>query len=432
MKDRSAETEGDSEKHADTNRGAEMQQGTEMKQGATMRRLIELFALGAFAALAGLAAAEAAPMTPAALKTALEAGAAGESAALAEQVRAWFGAENLTKGPGPKIDGLDTAWGIEAPGATSAPRVVTDKGAALLTLTRIGGTDVYAGVATLGQGDAVKWAYEVDGAKRGEGKLEVYAPRTENQENPAVPKGALTQLPPLRSSTYPGTTRDWWLYVPAQYKPEEPACVMIFQDGGGMKNYVPTTFDNLIATGEMPVTVGVFINPGVFDDNRPNRSYEYDMLSDQYSRFLLDEVLPTVGKSVNLRQDAEGRAICGISSGGICSFTAAWERPDQFGKVLSFVGSFTNIASGTNRHDGGHNYPALIRKTARKPIRVFLQDGENDLDNEHGNWPLANQEMAKALQFGGYDYQFVFGKGFHSDLHGRSILPDALRWLWRK
>jgi enterochelin esterase family protein len=166
-------------------------------------------------------------------------------------------------------------------------------------------------------------------------------------------------------------------------------------------------------------------------DGRRNRSFEYDTLSDQYARFLLEEILPEVQKSVNLRQDAASRAISGASSGGICAFTVAWERPEAFSKVLSWIGSFTNIASGESRRAGGHNYPALIRKTPKKPIRVFLQDGENDLDNAHGNWPLANQQMAKALAFAGYDYQFVYGKGFHSAAHGRAILPDSLRWLWR-
>jgi enterochelin esterase family protein len=181
----------------------------------------------------------------------------------------------------------------------------------------------------------------------------------------------------------------------------------------------------------MPVTVGIFIDPGTFAGGRRNRSVEYDTLSDRYARFVLEEILPEVEKTVNLRKDAEGRAIAGISSGGICAFTVAWERPEAFSKVLSWVGSFVNIASGPSRREGGHNYPALIRKTPKKPIRVFLQDGANDLDNPHGNWPLANHQMARALAFAGYDFQFVFGNGFHSDRHGRAILPDSLRWLWR-
>jgi enterochelin esterase family protein len=262
--------------------------------------------------------------------------------------------------------------------------------------------------------------------------LEVYRADPDSKEQPGVPKGSVKQMPPWKSKVFEGTTRDWWVYVPAQYKPEQPACVMVFQDGRGPQGYVPTVFDNLIAKGQMPVTVGIFIQPGTRADGRSNRSFEYDTLSDQYARFLLEEILPEVEKSVNLRKDANSRAISGSSSGGICAFTVAWERPEQFSKVLSWVGSFTNIASGPSRREGGHNYPALIRKTDKKPIRVFLQDGENDLDNVHGSWPLANQSMAKSLAFKGYDYKFVYGQGFHSGRHGQAILPESLRWLWRE
>jgi enterochelin esterase family protein len=205
---------------------------------------------------------------------------------------------------------------------------------------------------------------------------------------------------------------------------------MVFQDGIGFMGTnaswrVPIVFDNLIAAHDMPVTVAIFLNPGMRGE-QSNRSFEYDSLGDAYARFLIDEVLPFVTNkySVAITADPEMRAVCGSSSGGICSFTVSWERPDQFQKVLSFIGSFTNIR-------GGHNYPALIRKTERKPIRVFLQDGSNDLNNLFGDWPLANQTMASALRFAGYDHKFVLGDGSHNGRHGGSILPDALRWLWR-
>jgi enterochelin esterase family protein len=148
---------------------------------------------------------------------------------------------------------------------------------------------------------------------------------------------------------------------------------------------------------------------------------------------LLTEILPEVEKTVKLKQDAASRAICGASSGGIAAFTVAWEKPDAFHKVVSFIGSFVNLQGGETGIGGGHNYPVLIRKTRGnpKPIRVFLQDGANDLDNPFGNWPLANQQMQKALAFAGYDHKFVYGNGFHSDRHGRAIFPDVLRWLWR-
>jgi enterochelin esterase family protein len=210
---------------------------------------------------------------------------------------------------------------------------------------------------------------------------------------------------------------------------------MVFQDGGGYQSsngqYRSTVvFDNLIAKKEMPVTIGVFVNPGVVPSteqgskDRSNRSFEYDSLGDAYAKFLLNELLPEVAKKYNLTTDPELRAIGGASSGGICAFTVAWERPDAFRKVLSHIGSFTNIR-------GGHVYPALIRKTEKKPLRVFLQDGSGDLDNLHGNWPLANQEMAAALKFTGYDHKFEFGTEGHNGKHGGAILPDSLRWLWR-
>ncbi len=250
-----------------------------------------------------------------------------------------------------------------------------------------------------------------------------------------VPQGEIVAGKWESKKVFPGTVRDYWIYVPAQYDKAKPACVMVFQDGGGYVDRngptpVPTVFDNLIHKGEMPVTIGIFLQPGQIPAAKPdasprnNRSFEYDSLGDQYSRFLIEEILPFVGETYNLTDKAAGRAIGGISSGGICAWTVAWERPDYFSKVLSHVGSFTNIR-------GGDVYPALIRKTQTKPIRVFLQDGSNDLNNLHGNWPLANQQMASALEFAGYDYKFVFGDGGHNRKHGGALLPESLKWLWR-
>jgi enterochelin esterase-like enzyme len=366
------------------------------------------------------------------LKTRLVAEPAGEKTkALAEEIRTWFGKDragksNLIDGASPKVEGLETAWAIEAPGAKTAAVVTSD--GKTLTLRRIGDGPIFAATYTLPQGSAFRWKYVTNGSiEQKQGQVEAYADQPELAEKPGVPKGKLTHQKPWESQIFPKTTREWWVYVPAQYKDDQPACVMVFQDGGGYTGFVPTVFDNLIAKGQMPVTVAVFINPG---SGQGERSLEYDTLSDRYARFLLEEILPEVEKTVKLRHDPESRAIAGISSGGICAFTVAWERPDEFRKVLSWVGSFTNIASGKTRHEGGHNYEALIRKSPNKPIRVFLQDGANDLDNANGNWPLANQQMAKALAFKKYDYQFVFGQGFHSNHHGRSILPESLRWLW--
>ena len=261
----------------------------------------------------------------------------------------------------------------------------------------------------------------------------------DSQRQVGVPKGTVTEHV-WKSKIFEGTIRRYWVYVPSQYQAEKPAALMVFQDGHTYvkedgKFRAPVVMDNLIHKKEMPVTIGVFIDPGHKKEQLPekpgwqpqpeNRSFEYDTLSDQYARFLLEEILPEVQKTVKISDDPNLHAICGISSGGICAFTVAWERPDHFRKVLSHVGSFTNIR-------GGHNYQALIRKTPPKPLRVYLQDGSGDLDNEHGNWPLANQEMAASLKFKKYDYQFVYGTGGHNDIHGAAVLPDAMRWLWRE
>jgi enterochelin esterase family protein len=261
----------------------------------------------------------------------------------------------------------------------------------------------------------------------------------DHEPRAGVPQGTLTKMPAWESKIFAGTTRDWWLYVPAQYKASQPTAVMVFQDGHdyvGLKGNwrAPIVFDNLIARGEMPPTIGVFINPG-HDAAKgalpnawkaSNRSLEYDSLGDRYARFLLEEILPEVAKTYTLTSDPEQRAICGASSGGICAFTVAWERPDAFRKVLSTIGSFVNLR-------GGNAYPSLIRKTEKKPLRVFLEDSSGDLDNPFGNWPLANQQMDAALRYMKYDVRFDFADGYgHNSQHGGSIFPDALRWLWRK
>jgi len=264
----------------------------------------------------------------------------------------------------------------------------------------------------------------------------IYQLGPDSQRQIGVPQGNVTQFQHV-SQVFPGAQRDYWVYVPQQYDPATPAAVMVFQDGHAYLKEdgdfrVPIVFDNLIHAGAMPVTVGIFINPGHVGDELPanafranNRSFEYDSLSDQYARFLLDEILPEVGARWKLTDDPEQRAICGLSSGGICAFTVAWERPDAFRKVLSHIGSFADIR-------GGHAYPSLIRKSAVRPLRVFLQDGEADLDNQYGNWWLANLQMVAALRYREYDHKFVPGDGAHDGKQGGAILPDSLRWLWRR
>lgn len=357
---------------------------------------------------------------------------------LAERVRRWFGADNLKKGPSPKQDNLRLVAAIEtdtelAKGVSAT--FVSDDGSYRLPLKRIGKSNVYAATTTLPEGTFLRWHYEIGPERKGRGDLEAYNYAAEFQKNDSVPQGKVTEMPVWKSTVFPNTERKWWVYVPAQVaqNPDTPAAVMIVQDGEGTKWYLPTVLDNMIAKKEIPPTVAIMINPGRIVPQGSNRSFEYDTLSDQYSKFILNEILPEVEKTVKLRSDPAGRITMGLSSGAICAFTLAWERPDQFGKVISWIGTYTNIASGSSGIAGGHNYPPMIRRSKDnpKPIRVFLQDGANDLDNQFGNWPLANQEMAAAFKYSNYDYKFVYGQGSHNDRHGRALLPDTLRWLWR-
>jgi hypothetical protein len=279
---------------------------------------------------------------------------------------------------------------------------------------------------------------------------------------PGAPKGTLEGPLEFHSQIIRGTVRRYWIYVPAQYSADQPACVLVFQDGQRATNptgvlRVPQVMENLIHKKEMPVTIGIFITPGNFSEKYPddlatrnpnNRAAEYDALSDTYARFLIEEMLPEVGKRYSLTTDPNGRCIGGTSSGAICAWTVAWERPDAFRKVISIIGSYTSIGYRPARGNqpmtpGGDLYPTLIRKNPIKPIRVFLQDGTNDLSNEHGNWFLANQQILSALEFANakadkasdpgprYDFTHVWGDGPHSDDHGGAILPDILRWIWR-
>ena len=289
--------------------------------------------------------------------------------------------------------------------------------------------------------DSIRWAFGENAsthsqATKSEPKIPEFPLGKDSQRDPNVPKGKVTKHI-FESKIFEGTRREYFLYVPKQYKADNPANVIIFQDGHAMVKEdgdvrVPIVLDNLIAQGDLPPTIAILINPGhrgkEFPESRwksNNRSYEYDSLGDKYARFLLDEILPEVAKDYNLSTNPEDRAICGASSGGICAFTVAWERPHEFGKVYSMIGSFTNIR-------GGHVYPSWIRKTAKKPVRVFLQAGKNDLDNKHGHWPIANEQMAAALAFMDWEHKFVYGDGKHNLKHGGALLPEALRWLWEK
>jgi sugar lactone lactonase YvrE/enterochelin esterase-like enzyme len=255
------------------------------------------------------------------------------------------------------------------------------------------------------------------------------------QSTEAPPKGEVTKYSFDKSKIFPGTVRDYWIYVPRQYDPEKPACLYVGQDG--IQYRAPQVFDDLIHKKEMPVTIGVFITPGRVKApngqamDRFNRSFEYDGLGDNYVRFLLEEILPEVEtkktsdeRPIRLSRDGNDRCIAGASSGAICAFTAAWERPDAFRRVFSAIGTYVGLR-------GGNVYPTLVRKYEPKPIRVFLQDGSNDLNIYGGDWWMANQEMERALIFAGYEVNHDWGTGGHNGQHATQIFPDAMRWLWK-
>jgi hypothetical protein len=301
-----------------------------------------------------------------------------------------------------------------------------------------------------------------EGAKPAMRRPGEYPVSAEALPQEGIPKGRLEGPFEFRSSIIAGTVRRYWIFVPAQYNPKKPANVLVFQDGQRATNpngplRLNQVMENLIGKGKMPVTIGIFITPGnlseTYPDNlgtsNPNhRRDEYDALNDTYARFLIDEMLPEVGKKYNLTDDPEKRAIGGTSSGAICAFTVTWQRPDAFRRVISMIGSYTSIgyqpaADGRPMIPGGDLYPTLIRKNPIKPIRIYLQDGEKDLSNEHGNWYLANLEMLSAFEYANakadkdgtlgtrYEVKHNWGDGAHSDAHGGALLPDILTWIWR-
>jgi len=274
-----------------------------------------------------------------------------------------------------------------------------------------------------------------------------------------VPRGRLDGPFEFSSEIIEGTVRLYWVFVPAQYTGDAPAAVAVFQDGQRAVNpagsiRAPQVLENLIHQGAMPVTIGIFLTPGNRSESYPelgtsnpnNRAQEYDAVNDRYARMLIEEMIPLVGQEYRLTDDPEQRMITGTSSGAIAAFTAAWFRPDYFRKVYSGIGSYVSIGFQPDADPirlGGQDYPALIRRETIRPMRILFQDGSNDLDNEWGNWFLANQQMVAALSFANqiadrrqregarYDFTFVWTDGQHSDAHPGALLPEALRWLWR-
>jgi enterochelin esterase-like enzyme len=259
-----------------------------------------------------------------------------------------------------------------------------------------------------------------------------YTHGPDSRQRPGVRIGTTIEFQWTASDVYPGTVRKFWVHVPARYDPAQPAHLAIFQDGwwyldpdaqvrGGI------VLDNLVDSGEIPVTIGVFVDPGVFPDagNAKNRNAEYDAFDDRYASFLLTEIVPQVTSRWSISQAPEDWLICGGSSGGNCAFTAAWLRPDRFGHVITALASFAQMP-------GGNPYPELIATTARKPLKVFMQAGHRDLgwSEPDSNWLAENLQVAAALARAGYDHRLILGDGGHNPNHAGVLLPDALRWHW--
>ncbi len=269
-------------------------------------------------------------------------------------------------------------------------------------------------------------------ACHGMAQEETYPVPVEAVQRDGVPQGKIEGPFQLISQIYPGTEREYWIYVPAQYDAAKPACSIIVQDGlSRAKEWrLPQVLDNMIHDKQVPVMIGIFVNPGIVPASgektqpRFNRSLEYDAVGDRYARFLINELIPDVSRTYNLSTDPNERAIAGASSGASCAFNAAWERPDAFRRVLSTIGTFVGLR-------GANRFPMLIRKSEPKPLRIFLQDGNSDLNIYAGDWFVANQDMLSALKYAGYAVEHVWGEGGHNGKHAAAIMPDALRWLWK-
>jgi enterochelin esterase-like enzyme len=382
--------------------------------------------------------------------------ARSNSPALLDAITTTFDAKDLKEG---------TAWAGRGPefffaiDSSSQPSLLID-GAPGPQLRKLSGSSLWYAPAHIEPvGRLHSFHYLIDGKKfGGRPDLPAFSPLSYLQ--PDVSSGTLSPKITHTSKIYDGMKADYWIYVPAQYDKDTPAALMVFQDGGWYtdrngNNPALNVIDNLIAQKKIPVMICVFINPGDISDSPDTPTYRfvkaysdkwqrtlkdsmrstlYDTVSDRYVRYLRSEVLAEVAAKYNIRQDAYSRAITGLSSGGICAFNAAWQMPDQFGRVISWIGSFASIQwrEDPNVPDGGQDFPDKVLHETKRNIRVWLQDGSEDLElDRYGSWPLANLRLANALKLKDYDFHFSFGKGTHNSAHGAAQFPEEMIWLWR-
>jgi enterochelin esterase-like enzyme len=371
-----------------------------------------------------------------------------------------FDGKELKEGTAWIGHGADFFFAVEA---TTKPALFID-GASSASMKNLSGSDLwYASARVEPVGKLHAFYYVLNGAKDGEkfgGRLDLPALGLLSYQQSGIPAGTLSPKLFHTSKIYDGMKSEYWIYVPAQYDPHAPAALMVFQDGEWYldrdgKNPALNVIDNLIAQKKIPVMICVFINPGDIEGSPGTPTYNlvkkysdewqrtlkdsmrstlYDTVSDRYVRFLHSEVLAEVEAKYNIRKDAYSRAITGLSSGGICSFNAAWQMPDQFSRVISWIGSFTSIQWKEDPAvpDGGQDYPEKVLHEPHRNLRVWLQDGSEDLELEkYGSWALANIRLANALKMKGYDFHFSFGKGTHNSGQGAAEFPEEMVWLWR-
>jgi predicted alpha/beta superfamily hydrolase len=345
--------------------------------------------------------------------------------------------DDIRKGVAYSATGGDFFFQVEAAGE---PKLIIDDAPGPRMAKVKGSPNQWSAKAKLATGRTHNFHYIVDGKPFG-GRNDVMAYSAYHYLKPGTPTGKLTEKRTHTSKIYEGMTADYWVYVPAQYQPSTPAAVMFWTDGevhinreSGSRAQI--VWDNLTHEKKIPVIIQVLVSPGI-KDGRRWRSIQYDSVDDRFARYVLEEILPEVGKSYNLRQDGYSRAIAGDSSGAICALNAAWWRTEDFSRALLRIGSFTSIqwkqraSDGLTEKDGGHIFPYLIRKSPRKNIRVYMQDGFGDLENDHGSWPATNLALVNSLKLKGYDFKMVWGNGTHSRNGGNVEMAEEMIWLWR-
>lgn len=383
--------------------------------------------------------------------------AKSDSPALREAIQSRFDVKDLQEGTAWAGHSSDFFFAVKNAGQ---PSLVIDENASETQMKHLADSDLWYATAHIEPVSRLhSFHYVINGTSFG-GRLDLPAFGPLSYLQSGVPSGTLSPKIIHTSKIYDGMKSEYWIYVPAQYDAKTPAALMVFQDGGGYterdgNNPALNVIDNLIAQKKIPVMICVFINPGDITNSPGTPTYNfvkgysdkwhrtlkdsmrstlYDTVSDRYAHFLRDEILADVAAKYNIRKDAYSHAITGLSSGGICSFNAAWQMSDQFSRVISWIGSFTSIQwkEQPDIPDGGQDYPEKILREPKRNIRVWLQDGSSDQENDrYGSWPLANIRMANALKLKGYDFHFSFGKGTHNSGQGAAEFPEEMIWLWR-